>query len=50
MGEARRRKDFYKGGNRKSYRLTARDMEELWKSDQPSEEGIVEEHPVEEGD
>jgi len=50
MGEARRRKELYKSGNQRAYRLTARDMEEAWKSDQPPEEGIVEEHPLEEGD
>jgi hypothetical protein len=47
VGEARRRKELYKSGNRRAYRLTARDMEEAWKSDQPVEEGIVEDYPVE---
>jgi hypothetical protein len=47
VGEARRRKELYKSGNRRAYRLSARDMEDLWKSDQPSEEGIVEDYPVE---
>jgi hypothetical protein len=50
VGEARWRKELYKSGNRRAYRLSARDMEEVWKSDQPPEEGIIEEHPVEEGD
>jgi hypothetical protein len=50
VGEARRRKEFYKSGNRRAYRLTAHDMEELGKNDQSPDEGIVEEHPVEEGD
>jgi hypothetical protein len=47
VGEARRRKELYKSGNRRAYRLTAHDMEELWKNDQPIEEGIVEDYPVE---
>jgi hypothetical protein len=50
VGEARWRKELYKSGNRRAYRLSARDMEEVWKSDQPPEEVIIEEHPVEEGD
>jgi hypothetical protein len=32
VGEARRRKELYKSGNRRAYRLSARDMEEVWKS------------------
>jgi hypothetical protein len=49
VGEARRRKELYKSGNRRAYRLTAHDMEELWKNDQEvAEEGIVEDYPVEE--
>lgn len=47
VGEARRRKELYKGGNRRAYRLTAHDMEEAWKDDQVPEEGIVEDYPVE---
>ena len=47
VGEARRRKELYKSGNRRAYRLSARDMEEVWKSDQPPEEGIVEDYPPE---
>jgi hypothetical protein len=47
VGEARQRKELYKSGNRRAYRLAARDMEEVRKSDQPPEEGIVEDYPVE---
>jgi hypothetical protein len=47
VGEARRRKELYKSGNRRAYRLSARDMEEVWKSGQPPEEGIVEDYPAE---
>jgi hypothetical protein len=47
VGEARRRKELYKSGNRRAYRLSARDMEEVWKSDQPPEDGIVEDYPLE---
>jgi len=46
VGEARQRKELYKSGNRRAYRLSAHDMEDLWKSDQPSEEGIVEDYPL----
>ena len=47
VGEARQRKELYKSGNPRAYRLSARDMEEVWKSDQPPEEGIVEDYPLE---
>jgi hypothetical protein len=47
VGEARKRNELYKSGNRRAYRLSARDMEEVWKSDQPPEEGIVEDYPLE---
>jgi hypothetical protein len=47
VGEAKQRKELYKSGNRRAYRLAARDMEDLWKSDQPTEEGIVEDYPLE---
>jgi hypothetical protein len=47
VGEARRRKELYKTGNRRAYRLSARDMEEVWKSDRPPEVGTVEDYPVE---
>ncbi len=47
--EARRRKELYKDGNRKAYRLTSREMEEDWEAERvPESEGIVEDHPVEE--
>ncbi len=32
--EAFKRKELYRDGNRKAYRLTAREMEEIWKSEQ----------------
>ena len=47
VGEARQRKELYKSGNRRAYRISARDMEEVWKSDQPTERGIVEDYPLE---
>ena len=47
MGEAKLRKELYNSGNRRAYRLSARDMEDLWKSDQTPEEGIVEDYPLE---
>src|SRR5215216_6634789 len=34
VGEAKLRKELYNSGNRRAYRLSARDMEDLWKSDQ----------------
>ncbi len=49
--EARKRKELYREGNRKAYRLTASEMSEMseiWETDH-HEEGIVEEYPVEEG-
>jgi hypothetical protein len=47
VSEARQRKELYKSGNRRAYRLSARDMEDLWKSHQPPEAGIVEDYPIE---
>ena len=47
--EARKRKELYKGGNRKAYRLTSSQMGEIWEAERSTiEEGIVEEYPVEE--
>ena len=47
--EARKREELYKSGNRKAYRLTSREMEEIWKAEHTSEPaGIVEELPIEE--
>ena len=49
--EARKRKELYGGGNRKAYRLTSRAMAQIWEAENSSsvDEGIVEDHPVEEG-
>jgi hypothetical protein len=49
-GEASKRKELYRAGNRKAYRLTSTQMNEIWReerSDEPVEEGIVEDHPLE---
>jgi hypothetical protein len=47
--EAFKRKELYKDGNRKAYRLTSREMEELWEVERvPEPEGIIEDHPIEE--
>jgi hypothetical protein len=48
VGEARRRKEQYRGGNRRAYRLTSSEMEELWRAESPIDEGIVQDHPLEE--
>ncbi|MBV9455593.1 MAG: hypothetical protein JOZ19_15995 [Rubrobacter sp.] len=49
-GEARKRKELYKSGNRKALRLSSREMSELWEAEHASKEleGIFEEHPIEE--
>jgi hypothetical protein len=47
-GEAVRRKEQYRGGNRRAYRLTSSEMEEVWRAEFPVGEGIVEDHPLEE--
>jgi hypothetical protein len=47
VGEARQRKELYKSGNRRAYRLSAHDMEEVWKSDQPLDDALLEDYPVE---
>jgi hypothetical protein len=48
--EARKRKELYRDGKRKAYRLTSREIEEIWRAENPPAEdaGIVEDHPVEE--
>jgi hypothetical protein len=48
VGEARRRKEQYRSGNRRAYRLTSSEMEELWRAESPVDEGIFEDHPLEE--
>lgn len=46
--EARKRKELWKAGNRRAFDLKAAEMEEIWKAEHPEEEeGIVEEHPLE---
>jgi hypothetical protein len=49
LGEARRRKELARAGDRTAYRLSSREMERLWRGAQPiEEEGITEDHPLEE--
>ena len=50
VSEARKRKELYRDGNRKAYRLTSREMEEIWEAEHlaSEDEGIVEDHPLEE--
>src|SRR5215212_6412302 len=48
VGEARRRKEQYRAGNRRAYRLTSSEIEELWRAESPVDEGIFEDHPLEE--
>jgi hypothetical protein len=49
VGEARRRKELYKGGRREAYRLTSLEMEAIWEDEHPTiEVGIIEDHPIEE--
>jgi hypothetical protein len=43
--EARKRRELYKDGNRRAYRLTSQEMEDIWKAEREPE-GIVEEHPI----
>jgi hypothetical protein len=49
--EAFRRKELYRSGMRKAYRLTSREMEDLWETEHclMMEDGIIEEFPVEGG-
>ncbi len=49
--EAGKRRELHKGGNRNAYRLTSREMEEIFEAETSTTEeeaGIVEEHPIEE--
>jgi hypothetical protein len=48
VGEARRRKEQYRGGKCRAYRLTSSEMEGLWRAESSVDEGIVEAHPLEE--
>ncbi len=48
VGMAYRRKEQYKGGSHRAYRLTSSEMEELWRAESPVDEGIVEDRPLEE--
>jgi hypothetical protein len=49
LSEARKRKELYRDGNRRAYRLTSVEMGEIWAADHPDiEGGIVEDHPLEE--
>ena len=48
VGETRRRKEQYRGGNHRAYRLTSSEMEEPWRAVALVDEGIVEDHPLEE--
>jgi hypothetical protein len=49
VSEAHKRKALRRAGDRRAYRLTSREMEEIWEAEHSVlEEGIVEEHPVEE--
>ena len=47
--EARKRKELYRDGDRKAFRLTSREIGKILEAERPpEEEGIVEDHPVEE--
>jgi hypothetical protein len=48
VGEARRRKEQYRAGNRRAYWLTSSQMEEHWRAESPVDQVIVEDHPLEE--
>jgi hypothetical protein len=49
LSEARKRKELYRDGNRRAYRLTSREMGEIWEAERSDfEVGIVEDQPVEE--
>lgn len=49
VSEARKRKELYRDGSRRAYRLTSREIGEIWADDhRDHDEGIVEDHPVEE--
>lgn len=49
-GESATRKSLYRAGEKHAYNLTSAQMEEIWESEQPQDEGIVEEYPVEDGE
>jgi len=49
LPEARKRKELYKSGNHRAYRLTSIQMQEIREAEhEEPEEGIIEEHPLEE--
>jgi len=47
--EAHKGKELYKAGDRRAYELTSKHMQQIWCDERAEpEEGIVEEHPLEE--
>jgi len=49
LDEGRRRKQLWRAGDRRAFKLTAAQMEELWREENPEDPGlIIEEHPLEE--
>ncbi len=46
--EAHKRKELWREGDGRAYELAARDMEEIWEAERQGQEGIVEDHPLEE--
>jgi len=48
LDEARRRKQLWRAGDRRAFKLTAAEIEEIWQAEQAEIklEGIVEDHPL----
>ena len=47
--ESRKRQELYRAGDYRAYRLSARQMEEIWEAEHPPDMDLIEEeHPIEE--
>jgi hypothetical protein len=49
LNEARRRKELWRAGDRRAFKLSAGEVEEIWREENPEDPGLIEEeHPLEE--
>ncbi len=49
LNEARRRKELWRAGDRRAFKLSAGEVEEIWREENPEDPGLIEEeHSIEE--
>jgi hypothetical protein len=50
LNEARRRKELWRAGDHRAFKLSTGEVEEIWHEENPEDPGLIEEeHPIEEG-